>query len=114
MLTDSQKSFVDAALEAKDSSVLVKRVQEIYECEASVARVIARQNFQKPNIVEYLGDRGYKALDVLNEAMIDPDASWNDRIRAADSLADRTFGKATQRTESTSVSVNIGIDLTTA
>jgi len=114
LLTDSQKEFTDAALQAKDSSVLIQRTMEIYETNLSSARVIARQNFSKPNIMEYLGDRGYKALDVLNEAMTDKKASWTDRIKAADSLADRQFGKAMQRQEVHTTGVTLTIDLTSS
>lgn len=113
-LTDNQHQFTDAALTAKDSATLINRVMEIYETDLQSARVIARQNFNKPNIELYLGDRGYKALDVLTEAMTDKEASWTDRIKAADSIADRQFGKATQRTEVKTQGVTLNIDLTSA
>lgn len=113
-LTDSQHAFTEAALKAKDSETLINRVMEIYETNRASAAVIARQNFQKPNIELYLGDRGYKALDILQEAMTDSNAQWSDRIKAAESIADRQFGKATQRTEVTSRNINIQIDLTQA
>ncbi len=111
LLTDSQKQFTEAALTAPTSTLLIKRVMEIYQTNNQSARVIARQNFQKPNIEQYLGDRGYKALDVLNEAMTDDKANWSDRITAANSIADRQFGRATQKIESTSTSVNLTLSL---
>ena len=104
-LTDNQAQFTEAALTAPTSQTLIDRVQEIYQCNRKTAQVIARQNFLKPNIELYLGDRGYRAIDVLNEAMTDEKASWSDRISAAKDIADRQFGKATQRTESTSQSL---------
>lgn len=111
-LTDNQHQFTEAALTVKDSDVLINRVMEIYQTNRQSARVIARQNFNKPNIVEYLGDRGYQALDVLNEAMTDSKASWTDRIRAADSIADRQFGKAIIKQEVHSTGISLNIDLT--
>lgn len=110
MLTDQQYQFTQAALITKDSETLINRVREIYQTDAANARVIARENFQKPNIELYLGDRGYKALDVLHQAMLEA-PSWTDKIRAADSLADRQFGKATQRIEQQTNKVSININL---
>lgn len=98
-LTDNQHQFTEAALKKTDSNVLIKRVQEIYETDRHTATVIARQNFNNPSIIQYLGDRGYRAIDVLNEAMTDEKAAWSDRIRAAQDIADRQFGKAMQRAE---------------
>lgn len=115
MLTDNQKQFTEAALEAPTSGILIDRVQEIYRTKnRKTAQVIARQNFLKPNIEAYLGDRGYKALDVLTEAMNTKKASWSDRITAANSIADRQFGKATQKIEQTTTGVTLTIDLTSS
>lgn len=96
-MTDSQAQFTAAALQLRDSDTLITRVQEIYETDRQTARVITRQNFNKPNIIEYLGDRGYKAVDVLTEAMQADSATWSERITAAKDIADRQFGKAVQR-----------------
>lgn len=112
MLTDNQKQFTDAALTIRDSKKFINKVKEIYQTNTNSAQVIARQNFNKPNIIEYLGDRGYRALDVLNEAMTDTDANWSDRIKAADSIADRQFGRAVQTLQANTTSVSINIDLT--
>lgn len=111
-LTDNQRQFTEAALTTKDSETLINRVMEIYQTNKQSARVIARQNFSKPNIELYLGDRGYKAIDILTEAMEDDRAKWSDRITAANSIADRQFGKATQKIEQHSTSVNLNLDLT--
>ena len=110
-LTDNQHEFTEAALTAPTSDILINRVMEIYQTNRKSARVIARQNFLKPSIEQYLGDRGYKALDVLNQAMTDTKASWSDRITAANSVADRQFGRATQRVETHSTSVNLSLSL---
>lgn len=111
MLTDNQRQFTEAALQAPTSEILINRVMDIYQTNRNSAQVITRQNFNKPNIEQYLGDRGYKALDVLDQAMTDDKANWSDRITAANSIADRQFGRATQRTESISVSLQFGMDL---
>lgn len=110
-LTDNQRQFTEAALTAKDSEVLINRVMDIYQTNKQSARVIARQNFNKPNIELYLGDRGYKAIDVLTEAMEDNSAKWSDRITAANSIADRQFGKATQNIQSTTEVVTLNLSL---
>lgn len=114
MLTDSQKQFTDAALTAPTSDLLIDRVMEIYQTNRNSAQVISRQNFSKPNIVEYLGDRGYRALDVLTEAMKDKEANWSDRINAAKDIADRQFGRATQRIEAHTTGVTLNLDLSSA
>lgn len=115
-LTDNQKQFTDAVLSAPTSEILINRVMEIYQTNRKSAQVITRQNFLKPNIELYLGDRGYKALDVMYEIMTKQDLNSKSpddtRLAAAKEIADRQFGKATQRTEVNSSKLSIHIDLT--
>jgi hypothetical protein len=109
MLTDKQHKFAENALNVVDSETLIRRTMELYNTEYGVARVIARENFQKPNLQLYLGDRGYKALDTIHEIASDTEVDKAVRLNAAKDLADRQFGKATQRTEvkQQTVSVNL-------
>jgi hypothetical protein len=48
------------------------------------------------DIGELARARGAKALDVLEEVMEDPIAEDRDRVRAAEALLDRGYGKAAQ------------------
>lgn len=108
MMTDKQHQFVQTALEQPTSETLIKRTMEIYNTDRQNALVIARQNFNKPNLLLYMGDRGYRALDTINEVMTKSDKDEL-RLAAARDLADRAFGKATQRQEikQQTVSVNL-------
>jgi hypothetical protein len=113
MLTDKQKQWVDALKGAKTAKELNAATRQIYNIsDDNTTRMMMSENMRKPNIVEYLGDRGYQALDVLQQAVTDENARWSDRIAAANSVADRQFGRATQRIEQHSTSVNVSIDLT--
>ncbi len=110
LLTDKQHSFAKAALEIPTSNALIKRVQEIYHTDRANALVIARENFVKPNIMLYMGDRGYKALDTINELAQNPEIESSVRLGAARDLADRTFGKPTQRTEVKQQTVTVDLN----
>lgn len=112
MLTDKQKAFADAVQATATSEQLITQTQAIYDTDRNTARVMVAENLQKPNIVQYLGDRGYRALDVMNEAMNDKTAKWADRLRAAEGLADRQFGRPSTTVNVNSTTVAMSIDLT--
>jgi hypothetical protein len=103
-MTDNQHQFGEALLNAKGGSELIDKTQDIYETDRNTARVIINENLKKPNIQQYLGKRGYEAIDTIYQIMKKKKTSEETRLRAAQDLTDRYFGKAVQPsvTQSTS------------
>jgi hypothetical protein len=128
-MTGKQKLFADMILAdpKKPKKQIIKEVYNVTTDRA--AEVMASENLRKPAIMAYLNNHADKAQEVLVKAMkakkkqygFNPDTKRMEllgeeddhaiRLRAADSVLDRVYGKATQRLETASTSVSFTIDL---
>lgn len=109
-LTRKQKAFADKLIEHPKMSA-TQALRETYDIkqEGSTARTMAAQNLAKPSIQVYLEQHVDKAkLRVIT--LVDSEKE-EIALRASEAVLDRALGKATQRTESVSVSLNFGMDL---
>lgn len=124
-LTRKQKNFADELL-ANPKNSATKAVQKTYNApRMEVAKVIAHQNMQKPNIQRYLELHANTALqDNLEIAKYSKEfgseggrdgAPYAEVARKInESVLDRVYGKARQQVEVTSTSLNLTIDLTSS
>lgn len=122
-LTRKQKLYADYLLNNPKASH-TEAVKHAYrDTTQSTRGVIASENIKKPNIQMYLENHGYNAVaDIIQIAKYSKEygnrgdrdgASYASVALAANrDIADRAFGKATQRTEVISKSVSVNIDLT--
>lgn len=117
-LTRKQKAFADELIRNPKQSA-TQAIMKTYNVAApSTAKVMASENLTKPNVLRYLN----KYLDeaetvVLNvmtnsEKLKDEPAHARIALESANSVIDRLIGKATQRIETQSTSVNLNLDLT--
>lgn len=128
-LTPKENAFVRHAVEHPKDSFTEAAMQAYNAKNRAVAGNIARQLRDKPRIIAELEKYSTEAEMVLIEAMkaekkiykFNPETKSNEymgsdpdhgiRIKAADSILDRVHGKATQKTENTSLAVQINVDL---
>lgn len=110
-LTRKQANFVKGILENPKVSA-VKIAQETYNASTyNSANQIAVENLQKPTILMHLQNHSTEAeIRVLEMMKQDDDKRL--AFDASKDILDRVHGKATQRVETQSTSVNISIDLT--
>lgn len=109
-LTRRQKAFADHLLSNPRESA-TKAVEKTYAVTSyGAARAIASENLTKPNIQLYLNEHVEKAKNRVVQ-LIDSEKE-EIALRASDSVLDRVLGKATQRTEISSTSVNLNLSLT--
>jgi phage terminase small subunit len=110
-LTRKQKAFADHLINNPKQSA-TKAVQATYNTkDYSTAGSIAVENLQKPAIQLYLDDHIQKAKNRII-TLVDSEKE-EIALRASDSILDRSLGKAVQRSEVQSTSVNLNLDLTT-
>lgn len=109
-LTRKQKAFADYLINNPKQSA-TKAAQATYNVSTKqTAEVIASENLSKPPIQIYLNQHIDKAK---NRIVTLVDSNKEDiALRASDSILDRALGKATQRVETQSTSVNLNLDLT--
>lgn len=105
-LTPKQKMFADKIIQ-DPRKPKVKIAQEVYgnnekTITYATASAIAKENLQKPLIQLYLNKHIDKAKGVI-VSKLDSD-NENIQLLAAKDILDRTYGKASQKQESTSVS----------
>lgn len=131
-LTRKQEAFVRKLVDNPKIST-TQAVRETYNVTTdNSASQIATDNLRKPQVLAALAKYSGNAELAVIEAMKAERKEWKFnpeskqieylgsepdhaiRLRAADSLLDRVHGKATQRIEQQSTSVNISVDLTTA
>ncbi len=113
-LTRKQKAFADALINNPKLSATRAALQTYGTPEKpptyQTAQQLSHENLTKPNIQLYLDEHVQKAKNRVVELI---DSKKEDiALRASDSILDRTLGKATQRTEVTSISMSFGMDLT--
>jgi len=111
-LTRKQAIFVKEILEHPKQSATAAAIKAYDTKDNATARAIASENLTKPNIISHL-DKLTNTVETVIEKNITR-YSNSDDIRFlqlsnenAKWVHDKIFGKATQRTESTSVNVNI-------
>ncbi len=121
-MTGKQKAFADKVI-AEPTKALSKIVKEVYDVTTDgAARQIASENMTKPNIMLYLQKHSEQAeADIIELAEVSKryaregghvGAAYAGTALAANrDILDRVHGKATQKIESKSQSVIIGIDL---
>jgi hypothetical protein len=118
MMTGKQKAFADILIAnpTLPKKEAIKRVYNVTSERAS--EVMASENLRKPAIMEYLRDHAQEAETTLHEVMQYSKEQGKEQpayaavaVSAAKDVLDRVHGKATQRTENVSVSLNFGMDL---
>lgn len=116
-LTRKQKAFADELI-ANPKQSATKSAQNTYNLKDSkVAAVVASENLRKPNIVAYLEQFDNFAQETIidvaqnSRTLKDEPAHANIALQASKDILDRLHGKATQRTESTSTVVTLGLNL---
>ena len=110
-LTRKQASFVKELL--SDSKIsATQAVKKTYNVTSDgSARQLASENLTKPSILMHLQNHSTEAeIRVLEMMKQDDDKRL--AFDASKDILDRVHGKATQRVETQSTSVNISIDLT--
>ena|ERR1035437_8940403 len=110
-LTRKQKAFADHLLNNPQHSATEAAAQTYEVSSRKSAEVIASENLRRPPIQIYLEEHIDKAKIKVVELI--GSEKEDIALRASESVLDRALGKATQRTEQISVSLNFGMDLTT-
>lgn len=113
-LTRKQKAFADELVNNPKISPTQSALKHYGKPDKpttyATAQQIAHANLTKPNVQLYLDKHIDKAKNRVIQLV---DSEKEDiALRASDSILDRALGKATQRTESTSTSVTLNLDLT--
>lgn len=122
-LTRKQTEFVRQLVENPKISATEAAARAYSVEKRDTARAMAAENLTKPSIMaelaKYSGDAEFTLIEVMQQSRTEMKTADRDRVQwantarqTADSLLDRLHGKATQRVESTSTSVNLSIDLT--
>ncbi len=109
-LTRKQKAFADKIIENPKISA-AQAVRETYPIkqEGSTARTMASQNLANPSIQLYLNEHVEKAKNKV-VTLVDSERE-EIALNASKDILDRVHGKATQRIESHSTSVNLNLSL---
>ncbi len=116
-LTPKQQNFVNHIVNNPKASATEAAAQAYKVSNRNVAKSIAHENLTKPDIVTALAQHN----NLVENTIINTIQEYKDseelpkRVLAVNSsmwVHDKLHGKATQRTESTNVTVNIGLDLT--
>lgn len=116
-LTRKQKAFADHLINHPKDSATEAAAQTYNVSTRESAEVIASQNLSRPPILKYLNkhieDAETTLLNVMYNSEKMKDEPQHARIAkdAADSVLDRVLGKATQKVESHSTTVNLNLDL---
>jgi phage terminase small subunit len=109
-LTRKQKAFADELLSNPKLSATKAALRTYNTVDRSTASVIATENLAKPSIQIYMDehvDRAKNRIVTLVESDREEIA-----LNASKDILDRVHGKATQKIESTSTSVNLNLSLT--
>lgn len=116
-LTRKQAIFVESLIQNPKESATEAAAKAYQVSNRATAQVIASENLSKPMIISALAQHN----DLLERTLMDTVEEWghstNTRRREIAQNAvmyahDKIHGKATQRVEQQSVSVDISIDLT--
>lgn len=109
-LTHKQKAWADYLINNPKDSGTEAAAQTYNVSNRKSAEVIASENLRRPSIQLYLEEH----IDKAKYRMITlVDSEKEDiALRASDSILDRALGKATQKIEQHSTSVNLNLDLT--
>jgi len=105
-LTRKQKAFVDKLIENPKLSPTQAAIETYGKPDRptsyNTAAVIAHENLNKPNVQLYMN----KHIDKAKQKVVSLLDSENEQIilASAKDILDRTYGKASQNTQSTSVS----------
>ena len=116
-LTKKQQIFVNHIIENPKASATEAAAQAYNLKNRNVARAVASENLTKPSIVTALAAHNELIENTLINTVNDFKDSnkINERALAVDTskyIHDKIHGKATQRVETTSVSLTFGMDLT--
>lgn len=114
-MTAQQKQFADALLEEGNSKTgktknLNKKTQEIYQTDENTARNIAFENVRKTNIIEYIGNRGYTAVDEIFKIGMNEENKPSDRLTALKDVADRAGHAPVKKSLQATVNIEQFID----
>lgn len=131
-LTRKQKAFADYLLNNPKASA-AEAIRQVYDIgskhgitqkngEAFTSSMMARENLQKPAIMLYLQNHGIEAETTLVDIMqtgkkysktgTKEGASYAAvAVSAAKDILDRVHGKATQKVETTGVTLQISVDM---
>lgn len=106
-LTKKQKAFADTLINNPKMSATQAVLKTYGKPEApttiGTAQQIAHDNLSKPNVQLYMNSHIDKAKMTVVSLM---DSKKDDiRLRASESILDRTYGKPTQKTDNTSTSL---------
>jgi len=111
-LTRKQAAFVKELVENPKQSATQAVIKTYNVNNAKTASVIAAENLAKPSIISHLDNAKDLVEDVIQSNITQYRNSDDIRFLQLSNdnakwVHDKIFGKATQRTESTSVNVNI-------
>jgi hypothetical protein len=118
-LTRKQKAFIKELLDNPKQSA-TKALMKTYGKPGkpigyNLARSMASENLAKPSIQEQLENYGDEAVSTIYQIMkkdySDSRSPADTRLKAAQDIADRANGKATQRVQVTSVGLQLTVDL---
>ena len=116
-LTRKQKAFADHLIANPKHSATEAATQTYQVSNRKTAEVIASENLRKPSIQNYLAKYDDMAqitvVDVMqnSRSLKDEPAHARVALDSAKDVLDRLHGKATQRVETQSTSVNLNLDL---
>lgn len=109
-LTRKQKAFADHLINNPKDSATEAAANTYKIANRKSAEVIASENLRKTAIQIYLNEHIDKAKNRVVQ-LIDSDKD-SIALQASEAVLDRALGKATQRVETQSTSVNLNLDLT--
>lgn len=110
-LTPNQKAYADLKAQFPNRS-LASIAAEVYpNAQPETVSQIVNQNEKNTSISLYSNDQVNNAKSTVLEIMGDKNNKARDRLTAAFDVMDRNLGKAIQKTEVSSTSLNINIDL---
>lgn len=107
-LTRKERLFINDLLNDPSQSATSVIERHYNTTSKSSATSLAHNKMTKDDIQIILKDYGTEAIHTIHDVMTT--GSESNRLSAAKDLADRTFGKATQRTESVSLTIEAVVD----
>lgn len=116
-LTRKQAAFVRELIEHPKQSATAAAYKAYSVNNEATAASVASENLRKPEIMAWLHDHAAEAEMALTKVLDSSSERAADSrhaavvVSAANSILDRVHGKPTQKVESTSVALTIGIDL---
>lgn len=109
-LRPKTKAFVDRLVSNPKLSQTQAYLQTHQTNNPVTAKVEASKLLSKPNVKVYKASVERLARQTVTEIMLDKSVKADTRLKASQDILDRNIGKAIQKTETKSTSVNVNLE----